>query len=124
MTAMVHNRQCGSKSCATHRQGDASRRGATDQPAMYDAVPASTATIATLPATAEDARWRVVARTAFPFLVVGGAWEIVAHLGIFPPRLFPPLEAVGSALVRLTIAGILPHHALDTVVRLLAGFTL
>jgi NitT/TauT family transport system permease protein len=90
---------------------------------MYDAVPAS-ATIAALPGATEDARWRVIARTAFPFVVVGGAWEIVAHLGIFPPRLFPPLEAVGSAFVRLTIAGILPHHALDTVVRLLAGFTL
>ena len=93
---------------------------------MYDAVPASpaSATIAALPGATEDARWRVIARTAFPFVVVGGAWEIVAHLGIFPPRLFPPLEAVGSAFLRLTIAGILPHHALDTVVRLLAGFTL
>jgi len=48
----------------------------------------------------------------------------VAHLGIFPPRLFPPLEAVGSAFVRLTVAGILPHHVIDTLARLLAGFTL
>src|SRR6266403_9203 len=93
---------------------------------MYDAVPATpaSATIAALPGATEDARWRVIARTAFPFVVVGGAWEIVAHLGIFPPRLFPPLEAVGSAFLRLTIAGILPHHALDTLVRLLAGFAL
>ena len=93
---------------------------------MYDAVPASpaSATISAIPGATEDARWRVIARTAFPFVVVGGAWEIVAHLGIFPPRLFPPLEAVASAFLRLTIAGILPHHALDTVVRLLAGFTL
>jgi NitT/TauT family transport system permease protein len=93
---------------------------------MYDAVPASpaSATIPALPGATDDARWRVIARTAFPFVVVGGAWEIVAHLGIFPPRLFPPLEAAGSAFVRLTIAGILPHHALDTLIRLLAGFTL
>ena len=93
---------------------------------MYDAVPASpaSATISAIPGATEDARWRVIARTAFPLVVVGGTWEIVAHLGIFPPRLFPPLEAVGSDFVRLTIAGILPHHALDTVVRLLAGFTL
>jgi NitT/TauT family transport system permease protein len=91
---------------------------------MYDAIPASPAS-ATIPAIAgEDAHWRVVARTAFPFVVVGGAWEIVAHLGIFPPRLFPPLEAVGSAFVRLTVAGILPHHVLDTLMRLLAGFSL
>jgi len=73
---------------------------------------------------AGDARWRVIARTAFPFIVVGGAWEIVAHLGLFPPRLFPPLEAVAATLTRLTIAGILPHHAFDTLVRLLAGFAI
>src|SRR5712671_4275497 len=69
---------------------------------MYDAVPASpaSATVSAPPGATEDARWRVIARTAFPFVVVGGAWEIVAHLGI------------------------LPHHALDTLVRLLAGFAL
>jgi NitT/TauT family transport system permease protein len=89
---------------------------------MYDAIPASPATI--LATSGEDARWRVIARTAFPFVVVGGAWEIVAHLGVFPPRLFPTLEAVASAFVRLTIAGILPHHVLDTLIRLLVGFTL
>jgi len=91
---------------------------------MYEAVPASAATISGISTAGEEARWRVIARTAFPFLVVGGAWEIVAHLGIFPPRLFPPLEAVGSAFVRLTVAGILPHHVIDTLARLLAGFTL
>src|ERR1700704_2733086 len=93
---------------------------------MYDAVPASpaSATVSAIPGATEDARWRVIARTAFPFVVVGGAWEIVAHLGIFPPRLFPPLEAGGSPFLRLTIAGILPHHALDTVLRLFAGFAI
>jgi NitT/TauT family transport system permease protein len=94
---------------------------------VYDAIPASPASAATVSAPSgapEDTRWRIIARTAFPFVVVGGAWEIVAHLGVFPPRLFPPLEAVGSAFVHLTISGILPHHALDTLVRLLAGFTL
>src|SRR4051812_14494215 len=91
---------------------------------MYDAIPASAAAISGISGAGEDARWRVIARTAFPFLVVGGAWEIVAHLGIFPPRLFPPLEAVAFAFVRLTIAGILPHHVFDTLARLLAGFAL
>ncbi|HEX4556779.1 MAG TPA: ABC transporter permease [Xanthobacteraceae bacterium] len=91
---------------------------------MYDAIPASAAAISGISGAGEDARWRVVARTAFPFVVVGSAWEIVAHLGIFPPRLFPPLEAVGSAFLRLTITGILPHHVLDTLARLLAGFAL
>jgi NitT/TauT family transport system permease protein len=71
-----------------------------------------------------SARWRVVARNVFPFLVVGAIWEIVAHLGIFPHRLFPTLEDIAAAFVRLTIAGILPLHALYTVIRLLAGFGL
>src|SRR6058998_112235 len=73
---------------------------------------------------ADHARWRVAARTAFPFLVVAALWEIAAHAGVFPARLFPPLEQVAAAFVRLTAAGILPHHVLDTLVRLAAGFAL
>lgn len=69
-------------------------------------------------------RWRNVLRNAFPFIVVGGLWEAIAHLGYFPPRLFPPLEAVASTFVRLTANGTLPHHALDTLLRLTAGFVL
>ena len=76
------------------------------------------------PAGPGEAPWRVVARNAFPFLVVAGLWEIVAQLGVFPRRLFPTLEDVASAFVRLTVAGILPHHAIDTVIRLLSGFAL
>jgi NitT/TauT family transport system permease protein len=68
--------------------------------------------------------WGAAARTALPFVVVGALWEIVARLAIFPPRLFPPLEVVASAFVRLTASGALPHHALDTLLRLLAGFAL
>jgi NitT/TauT family transport system permease protein len=71
-----------------------------------------------------EQHWRVVARNAFPFLVVALIWEVTAHLGIFPPRLFPPLEAVASALLRLTASGILPHHVLDTCLRLIIGFAL
>ena len=63
-----------------------------------------------------ESRWRAAARTAFPFLVVGALWELVARLAIFPPRLFPPLEVVASAFVRLTVSGVLPHHVLDTLV--------
>ncbi len=81
-------------------------------------------TIRTLRKPVQVARWASAARTAFPFLVVGTLWEIVARLQIFPARLFPSLEAVASAFVRLTASGVLPHHALDTVLRLLAGFAL
>jgi NitT/TauT family transport system permease protein len=78
----------------------------------------------TAPALVPEARWRSVLRTAVPFLVVGGLWEAVARAGIFHPRLFPTLEAVASQLWRLTASGVLPHHAVDTLIRLGAGFAL
>src|SRR5580704_4122923 len=90
---------------------------------MQELAPA-TASRVPVPAERVNTRLRAAARTAFPFLVVGAAWEAVAHAGLFPPRLFPPLEAVGAALVRLTVSGILPHHAAETVLRLAAGFAL
>jgi len=71
-----------------------------------------------------ESRLRVIARTAFPFLVVGAMWEITAHAGIFPARLFPTLEEIAAAFWRLTVAGILPRHIAETVLRLLAGFAL
>ena len=76
------------------------------------------------PLHAHESPWRVAARTAFPFIVVGAIWELVAHLGFFPPRLFPPLETVASTFIRLTADGVLPHHVLDTLIRLIAGFAL
>lgn len=69
-------------------------------------------------------RWRALTRTIFPFAVVGTIWEIVAWAGLFPHRLFPTLEEVARSFVELTIAGILPHHAIETVIRLLTGFAL
>ena len=73
---------------------------------------------------AEDSRWRVIGRNAFPFIVVGAIWEVVAHLGVFPARLFPTVEEVAISFATLMANGILPHHALETVLRLLAGFGL
>src|SRR5882757_2891725 len=69
-------------------------------------------------------RWRVVWRNAFPFLVLAAIWEAVARAGVFPPRLFPSLETIAATFWRLTLAGILPHHLLDTLLRLTAGFAL
>jgi NitT/TauT family transport system permease protein len=94
--------------------------------AMTD-IPANAAPAVALsapPADLWDGGWRLVLRNAFPFIVVGALWEIVAHLGIFHPRLFPTLEDVAATFVRLTAEGILPHHAIETVLRLLAGFGL
>ena len=93
---------------------------------MADLAPTASPHVVTTPTAAVrgESRLAVVARTAFPFLVVALAWEFTAHLGIFPRKLFPPLEEVASAFVRLTEAGTLPHHVLDTLVRLCAGFAL
>jgi NitT/TauT family transport system permease protein len=75
-------------------------------------------------APARESRWWVAARTAFPFLVLALAWETVAQLGLFPPKLFPSLAVVGEALWRLTLNGILLQHAFDTILRLLGGFAM
>jgi NitT/TauT family transport system permease protein len=75
-------------------------------------------------APARESRLRVAARTAFPFLVLALAWEITVWLGVFPPKLFPSLETVAQTFWQLTVSGILPHHVLDTVLRLLIGFAL
>jgi NitT/TauT family transport system permease protein len=90
---------------------------------MPNAVTTLGVTGASVPSVGRE-RVRLVARTAFPFMVVGGIWEIVAWSGVFPHRLFPTLEEVAQAFVDLTVSGVLPHHAVETVLRLLAGFAL
>jgi len=69
-------------------------------------------------------RLRLIARNIFPFVVVGTIWEIVAWVGVFPRRLFPTLEEVAASFLHLTVTGILPHHTIETVIRLLSGFAL
>ena len=69
-------------------------------------------------------RLRSIWRNIFPFIVVGVLWEIVAISGIFPARLFPTIETVGRTFFALTANGILPHHAIETLIRLLSGFAL
>jgi NitT/TauT family transport system permease protein len=97
------------------RLPDLNRSGIMTEPA---------AVVPTASVRVREARWRAVLRTLFPFLVVGALWEAVAHAGLFHPRLFPPLEAVAAQFVRLTASGILPHHAAETLLRLIAGFAL
>ena len=87
-----------------------------------DARAAKAATTAASRAT--GLYWLRVLETIFPFVVVFGLWEIVAHAGLFPARLFPTLETVASSFWRLTIEGFLPRHAAETMVRLSAGFIL
>jgi NitT/TauT family transport system permease protein len=92
---------------------------------MQDAAAISAVSAASGGASSRAAeRLRIVARNVFPFLVVGAIWEAVAWAGVFPKRLFPPIETVAQTFVELTLNGILPMHALETVVRLLAGFAI
>ncbi|MFZ0424721.1 MAG: ABC transporter permease [Xanthobacteraceae bacterium] len=90
--------------------------------AMYDAV--ELPDIAVASAAVDAGPLRRAARNAFPFVVVGAMWEAVAHLGLFPPKLFPSLEVIGATLLRLTVSGILPHHVIETLIRLGLGFGL
>jgi NitT/TauT family transport system permease protein len=80
--------------------------------------------LAAKPAAAEAAVLQRILYNAFPFVVVGVAWEAAARLKLFPAQFFPPLETIAATFVRLTLSGVLPHHALDTLVRLIAGFAL
>jgi len=91
---------------------------------MTDVASSPSALAAAEAAATSESRLWVIARTAFPFIVVFALWETVARAGIFPPRLFPSLVEVATAFVQLTADGILPHHALDTILRLLVGFFL
>ncbi len=85
---------------------------------------AQLADIAAKPVAGGTGALRRVLRNAFPFIVVGAVWEAVAHLGLFPAQFFPSLETIAGAFVRLTLSGVLPHHAFDTLIRLIAGFAL
>jgi NitT/TauT family transport system permease protein len=94
---------------------------------MANHVPATTAGALTSASGAPGRRgawWRAPVRTAIPFVVMLGLWEIVAHMHVFPERLFPSLEDVAETFIRLTADGILPHHVVETVLRLVAGFAL
>src|SRR4051812_14557837 len=91
---------------------------------MHDVIDAKAYVPTASSTSGVNGRWRAAVHNTVPFVVGGAAWESAAHFGHFPPRLFPSLEAIAAAFWRLTISGILPHHALDTCARLVAGFAL
>lgn len=59
-----------------------------------------------------------------PFVVVGVLWQAFSLLGPFPPKLFPHVETIVSTFFRLIGDGILPVHALSTILRLILAFFL
>jgi NitT/TauT family transport system permease protein len=89
---------------------------------MHDVIEQST--LGAAPLAADSGSLQRLWRNAFPFVVVGALWETVAHLGVFPAQFFPSLETIAATFTRLMVSGVLPHHALDTLIRLTAGFAL
>jgi len=63
-------------------------------------------------------------RLAFPFVVTALAWQAVAVWGPFPRQLFPGVDKIIAAFVRLLANGVLLTHAASTIARLAAGFAL
>ena len=57
-------------------------------------------------------------------MVVGLLWQAFALYGPFPPKLFPTVDKIVSAFVRLILNGVLPIHAASTLLRLVVGFLL
>jgi ABC-type nitrate/sulfonate/bicarbonate transport system permease component len=64
------------------------------------------------------------AGTAAPFVTVAILWQAFAMFGPFPPKLFPGVDKVVTTFVRLIVSGILPAHALSTLLRLAVAFAL
>jgi NitT/TauT family transport system permease protein len=62
--------------------------------------------------------------TGAPFLALAAIWEIVARSGVFPAKLFPPLETVFLTFGRLLVEGLLWAHTEGTLLRLALGFLL
>lgn len=59
-----------------------------------------------------------------PFLLLAAAWEAVALAGMFPEKLFPPLETVFATLASLSLNGMIWAHTEGTLLRLVLGFLL
>ena len=59
-----------------------------------------------------------------PFVMVAAAWQAFSLLGPFPQKLFPRVETIVATLIRLVANGILPIHALSTLLRLILAFFL
>ena len=62
--------------------------------------------------------------SALPFLVVAVAWQAFSLFGPFPQKLFPAVETILATFARLVNNGILPIHALHTLLRLILAFLL
>jgi NitT/TauT family transport system permease protein len=55
---------------------------------------------------------------------VAVVWQSLVILGVMHPKLFPGVDRIAAAFVRLMVTGVLPAHAASTLLRLAAGFAL
>ena len=62
--------------------------------------------------------------SALPFVVLAVAWQGFSLFGPFPQKLFPTVETILATFARLVSDGILPIHALHTLLRLILAFLL
>lgn len=65
-----------------------------------------------------------VAAGAVVFVIAALAWELVARAGVFPAKLFPTLETIVRAFVRVAGNGTLANSVASTLMRLFFGFLL
>jgi NitT/TauT family transport system permease protein len=59
-----------------------------------------------------------------PFLVLAAVWEAIARSGVFPEKLFPPVETVLATFARLALEGVIWNQTEGTLIRLALGFLL
>ena len=92
-----------------------------------DVPPASAHAPARSGAPAElwaGARWRAIARTAFPFVVVGGLWEVVARTVLTNRLIIVPFSTVLETMWSLGRTGELWKDLYVSLAELLLGFSL
>ena len=58
------------------------------------------------------------------FVGLAGLWEIVSRAGVVSPLYFPPVSTIAATFWKLTVSGLLPWQAGQTLVRALAGLGL
>ncbi|HWF95972.1 MAG TPA: ABC transporter permease [Xanthobacteraceae bacterium] len=69
-------------------------------------------------------RTRSIARGTLALLLAAAAYQAAAQSGIFPKALLPGLPKVAGTLVDMLADGSMLRHAVATLARMLAGFTL
>lgn len=65
-----------------------------------------------------------LAEFLFPFIVVGGLWELAVRLQLTGANMLPPPSAILGKMWVLTCRGVLVHHLASSLYRLAIGYSL